>query len=308
MKARVSPDPPPVRVVPDVHLSPEGVPQAGWAFAPFSPYPTVESWRAQYTPFGRRLSLTPSPATPPPPPMRFVGQIELPSSDASWWNGSTMFVSREPLVLNSWRVYDPRVGQYLQPEPVVSLGTAPATSIYGYSRLAPLDYYDPDGLFPAPVRAHPPRPGEDSITARCRARPWECAFIFELFRSGARGLGRYAPESAGPDSTPWLSDPERPGGYREPAYPAGYTPGGECLPAPEPTGLPGGGDGGDGPCTNTGVNQLGQCMFECLWNGTRTDVSAYCSAGCPAEIQVWQAFADVGCDIVGGGNLGGAGI
>jgi RHS repeat-associated protein len=124
-------------------VSPEGVPQTGWSFDRVT-LATSEVWRAQYTAFGRRTSLT---GTSPSlrPPHLFLGQIELSASDASWWNGSTYFVSREPLFLNMWRVYDPRIGQYLQPDPFVVDGQLALAHGYAYVGLGPLDQSDPDG-------------------------------------------------------------------------------------------------------------------------------------------------------------------
>ncbi len=143
--------------------SPEGLPAAAYVFDPVSSA-TSEVWRAQWGPFGSRLSET-GDANKYRPPFRFAGQIELPRSDATWWNGSTLFTSREEVVLNRWRAYDPRVGQYLQPEPGLVHGRAanqlgqrttvsaaiPATNAphpYTYAFLGPLDYGDPTGRWP----------------------------------------------------------------------------------------------------------------------------------------------------------------
>lgn len=150
--------------------SPEGLPAAAYVFDPVS-LATSEVWRAQWGPFGSRLSET-GDANKYRPPFRFAGQIELPRSDATWWNGSTLFTSREEVVLNRWRAYDPRVGQYLQPEPALvdgsgltgrgaehhvrTTGYDVSTRVYhpyAYAALAPVDMTDPDGLNPAAAGA-----------------------------------------------------------------------------------------------------------------------------------------------------------
>jgi RHS repeat-associated protein len=125
-------------------LSPEGLPVTGWSFNRTT-FATSEVYRAQYTPFGRRTSLTGSADLIPP--QRFPGQLEIPTSAAQWWTGTTLVTSREPLVLNRWRVYYPRLGQYLQPEPLLLLGDSWAREqhAYAYVGLGPLDRADPTG-------------------------------------------------------------------------------------------------------------------------------------------------------------------
>jgi RHS repeat-associated protein len=123
-------------------VSPEGLPAAAYSFS-LPPGSTTLEWRAQWSPFGTMLSETGNTAWRPP--FRFRGQVELPRSDASWWNGSSLFTSRQGLVLNRWRTYDPRVGQYLQPEPMLVEGLLPTMHPYSYALLAPADYVDPDG-------------------------------------------------------------------------------------------------------------------------------------------------------------------
>ncbi len=123
--------------------APEGLPAAAYTFDRTT-LATAEAWRGQWGPFGTMLSET-GDAAKWRPPFRFEGQVALPNSDASWWSGSTMITSRQGLVLNRWRVYDPRVGQYLQPEPVLSEGLATAPHPYAYAGLAPLDHLDPTG-------------------------------------------------------------------------------------------------------------------------------------------------------------------
>lgn len=179
--------------------SPDGLPGAAYTFDPVTS-DTAEVWRAQWSPFGMLLSET-GDAETYAAPFRFQGQLELPGSAATWWSGSTLVTSREEVVLNRWRAYDPRVGQYLQPEPVLvhggmwawswsaSVPRAVVPHPYAYAGVAPLDYVDPTGTtwalaipFPFPV------PALDSVSATCARSPGLCAAIFTAGAVGVRGV------------------------------------------------------------------------------------------------------------------------
>jgi RHS repeat-associated protein len=123
-------------------LAPEGLPAVTYE-ANITTRSTAEMWRGQWTPFGSRLSTTGSNTWNLP--FLFRSQLILPSSDAAWWVGNNWFESREPLVLNRWRAYDPRVGGYLQPEPFAIDATRSARHAYGYVGMEPVDRIDPDG-------------------------------------------------------------------------------------------------------------------------------------------------------------------
>ena len=56
-------------------------------------------------------------------------------------------VLRGPLHVNMWRTYDPRVGQYLTPEPVMVEGIGAGLHPYMYANAAPATLTDPDGRF-----------------------------------------------------------------------------------------------------------------------------------------------------------------
>jgi RHS repeat-associated protein len=119
--------------------APEGFPIATYEF--FGPL-TSETWRGVSTAFGGWVSQA---GTGTAPPWRFQGQIELPGSDATVWSGSTQLQLRQPLSLNRWRVYDPRVGQYLQPEPILALGSTILGHAFAYALVNPANFIDLDG-------------------------------------------------------------------------------------------------------------------------------------------------------------------
>jgi RHS repeat-associated protein len=82
-------------------------------------------WDALYRPFGEVHAITGSASNN----LRFPGQY---------------FLMEAGLHYNWHRHYDPTLGRYLQPDP---LGFVDGPSVYGYARLAPLQYIDPDGRF-----------------------------------------------------------------------------------------------------------------------------------------------------------------
>lgn len=69
-----------------------------------------------------------------------------PLSAAAVWSGASLSVLREPLYLNRWRVYDPRVGRYLSTEYAAVVGRAFHPFAYALSQ--PLMLFDPDGTWP----------------------------------------------------------------------------------------------------------------------------------------------------------------
>ena len=145
---------------------PTGLVAATWAFTGTGL--SSPAYTADYQAFGalRTSSGTANPG------LGFHGQLTIVGSDARVWNGASTLLLREPLLLNRWRVYDPRVGRYLSAEPVIldrggALGprvgrdlTAdpligePGTSLhpftYGYSN--PLLFGDESGGEPFWVR------------------------------------------------------------------------------------------------------------------------------------------------------------
>jgi RHS repeat-associated protein len=130
---------------------PEGRPMAGYSFD-LATGLTSQVWRAQHRPFGELLSETTSDAARYRPPWMFAGQITLEGSEVGWWQ-SGVWRSRQALQLNRWRAYDPRVGQYLQPEPMLVEGALGLAHPYGYALLGPLDYVDPSGREPGALAA-----------------------------------------------------------------------------------------------------------------------------------------------------------
>ena len=96
------------------------------------------------------------------PPWGFHGQLVATETTANAPNGSLLQTLRSPLSLNTWRVYDPRVGQYLTPEPMATEG-ATRWSAFGYALEAPFDLWDPDGRFISSCTATP------SAVAACGA-------------------------------------------------------------------------------------------------------------------------------------------
>ncbi|MGE0789099.1 MAG: RHS repeat domain-containing protein [Sandaracinaceae bacterium] len=155
-------------------LGADARPVAGFTFDP-STGNSAEVWRAEYAPFGERISETTSDPRYRPPHL-FPGQYELTPSEVGWYDEGYE-VSRNALYLNMWRVYDSRVGQYLQPEPMLTEGWhahSPALSEsslaiqasvplspFSYAGAAPTTYSDPDGRNLA----------EDYLRAVCRLNP-----------------------------------------------------------------------------------------------------------------------------------------
>jgi RHS repeat-associated protein len=177
----------------------------------YNPLTLVQRW----TGFGMRVYQT---GAGTPLPTRFPGQIELRASDARIWNGSVTTEFAHALYLNRWRVYDPRVGQYLQPDPEAVEAPRSEDHAFAYSSVAPVDASDPEGR-------------QDTYTEHCRRHPAECA-------EAAAGGGAAA---SGGGSSGGTGSGGRGGGrsYRgvRPRTPGANSPGGSDCP-------PGGGDGG----------------------------------------------------------------
>lgn len=74
--------------------------------------------------------------------------------------------AREPLSLNRWRVYDPRVGQYLQPEPMLMLGSTSTSPPWAYVSLSPGNWVDPLGRY-----------GEEVAIGFCVLNPEICIIL-----------------------------------------------------------------------------------------------------------------------------------
>ncbi len=167
---------------------PAGLVGAVWAFTGTGASSTA--YTADYQAFGalRTSSGTANPG------LGFHGQLTIVGSDARVWNGATTLMLREPLMLNRWRVFDPRVGRFLTAEPVIldrggALGprvgrslTAdpllgePGTSLhpftYAYSN--PLLFGDPSGgepilRIPLPGGRRFEVPGPPSLFEACQA-------------------------------------------------------------------------------------------------------------------------------------------
>lgn len=81
-------------------------------------------WQGHFTPYGELIAEQGDVKMP----LRFPGQIEEPLTG---WHD------------NYQRTYDPRWGQYLEPDP---LGPMPGESLYGYAQQQPRRYADPLGL------------------------------------------------------------------------------------------------------------------------------------------------------------------
>jgi RHS repeat-associated protein len=122
--------------------APEGAPLATFSFTRGGTTST-EAWRPDWGGFGELRSATGSMVSPPP--WRFAGQLALAGSEAIVWTGSALLQARGPLSLNRWRVYDPRVGQYLQPEPLLLSGMRTLSHPYAYAYVDPADFVDPTG-------------------------------------------------------------------------------------------------------------------------------------------------------------------
>lgn len=106
--------------------------------------------RPQWTAFGELRNTVSAEL----PPWGFHGQVVATETTANAPNGSLLQTLRSPLSLNTWRVYDPRVGQYLTPEPMATEG-ATRWSTFGYALEAPYDLWDPDGRFISSCTATP---------------------------------------------------------------------------------------------------------------------------------------------------------
>lgn len=128
-----------------------GLPIATYTTQRVSPWTTSVVWQNIYYPSGETLS-TPL-ANVPAPPWRFLGQLELPMSDARVWVGAVNTFLRPALHLNSWRTYDPSVGLYLQPEPLALVGGENYESPFAYTAADPYNTTDPTGEEAEPVEA-----------------------------------------------------------------------------------------------------------------------------------------------------------
>ncbi len=127
-------------------VEPMGLELAAWEFehpggstVAYNPQTSVQRWSG----FGRRMYQS---GAGMPLPTRFPGQIELRASDVSIWNGSNTTQFADPLYLNRWRVYDPRVGQYLQPDPAAMEDSMSREHAFQYVMAAPGDLADPLGM------------------------------------------------------------------------------------------------------------------------------------------------------------------
>ena len=110
----------------------------GGASVSYNPSTVVRQWSA----FGRPLVATGSGVALP---TRFPGQLELRGTDVRIWSSGSNVAHRDGLYLNRWRVYDPRVGQYLQPDPAASDGHLLGASVFVYGDARPADEIDPTG-------------------------------------------------------------------------------------------------------------------------------------------------------------------
>jgi len=246
---------------------PEGLPAAAYSFTPGTSS-TAEVWRAQWGPFGNLLSETGSAATYAAP-FRFQGQLELPGSAATWWSGSTLVTSRDEVALNRWRAYDPRVGQYLQPEPVLVSGGMDAWSWsasvpraivphpYAYVGAAPLDYVDRTGSLWGLAL---PRLGGglDSVSATCSRDPALCAMIFSAGAAGVAGAAGYAdPIGGGAGARGHGQSCGTGSGTAAPPYPSLHDP-----PMPIVWSSPVAASETQ-DCTNVGINPDRLCVYSC---------------------------------------------
>jgi RHS repeat-associated protein len=90
--------------------------------------------RATFEPYGARFAAGPADAADP---LRFAGARR---QDATG------------LVVMGWRHYDPSLGRFLEPDPVVAAVLDPqALNRYAYARDNPLNFSDPDGRSPLAV-------------------------------------------------------------------------------------------------------------------------------------------------------------
>ncbi len=120
---------------------------------------TSVAWTGEWSPFGELLSYAGEAEIAPP--WRFEGQLALSNSDVTQWSGPSLSETRSPVYMNQWRVYDPRVGQYVTAEPL-AIGADVRTRVmhpYAYGNLAPMTFTDPSGLLPAPGTSTEPKSG-----------------------------------------------------------------------------------------------------------------------------------------------------
>jgi RHS repeat-associated protein len=162
----------------------------GGASVSYNPSTVVRQWTA----FGRSLVAT---GSGEPLPTRFPGQLELRGSDVRIWDGSVTVAHRDGLYLNRWRVYDPRVGQYLQPDPEAADGADAWDHVLSYSAVAPTDFADPLGRQAQPVPT--PQLPQPSPIPWCQSHPVECALVFG--GAGAAAAAQRSPPTACEDST-----------------------------------------------------------------------------------------------------------
>ncbi|MFO0715010.1 MAG: hypothetical protein U0353_34550 [Sandaracinus sp.] len=127
-------------------VEPMGLELAAWEFehpggpaVTYNPQTLVQRWSG----FGRRMYISGGGVALP---TRFPGQIELRASDVWIWSGSNTTQFADPLYLNRWRVYDPRVGQYLQPDPAGLQSWSDGEHVFAYAEVRPQDANDPHGL------------------------------------------------------------------------------------------------------------------------------------------------------------------
>jgi RHS repeat-associated protein len=94
-------------------------------------------------------------ASAPPPsvaPRGYTGHVSL---------------ARSKLVHMKGRVYDPRVGQFLSPDPVApAVGDAQSLNRYAYVASNPLRFVDPTGFLLAQAPSRWPSPGWPGVVAR----------------------------------------------------------------------------------------------------------------------------------------------
>jgi hypothetical protein len=168
----------------------------GGASVSYNPSTVVRQWTA----FGRPLVAT---GSGEPLPTRFPGQLALRGSEVRIWDGSVAIPHRDGLYLNRWRVYDPRVGEYLQPDPARIDDASSVEGSLTYGVAAPADVADPLGRDAIPILV----PGEPSNTFWCRTHPWQCAAILAESTSQAAGRGVCPPRA---DTGTTSANPPRP--------------------------------------------------------------------------------------------------
>jgi len=143
-------------LVTDTHYytarDPLGLPIGTYKFTTLGANTTVDA-TASWSPFGEVLA-----SGGPVQPFRFHGQYALAGTQSERWNGNVVQQLRAPLVANMWRVYDTRVGQFLSPDLLTTIGgrhsiVRPLTFMRGYEHAydytiqEPYDFADPLGLW-----------------------------------------------------------------------------------------------------------------------------------------------------------------